>query len=132
ATPTRVVAATRRGMYRREAAGGGFTWTRKVLGTGSVVMTSVVVAFAGGVTPFYGAKQGGPVCSSTDGASWTQAGTGFPTASVGRVGLAVDSDDPTVVYALIASSADGSMLGVWRLDTATGNWLQVGNHPADL
>lgn len=131
ATPTRVVAATRRGVYRREPAGTAFTWTRKVLGTGSQVMTSVVVAFAGGVTTFYAAKQGGLVFSSTDGHTWTQIGTGFPTASVGRVGLAVDSDDPTVVYALIAAS-DGSMLGVWRLDTGTGNWLQVGNHPTDL
>lgn len=129
--PERVTGATPRGLYRREPNGsGGFHWARKVTG----VFTSVVAARTGSTTTFYAARQGGGVFSSTDGHNWIAVGTGFPTANVGRIGLAVQSINPNVVYALIAKPSSGlnHMLGVWRLDTGTNTWRQVGGAPGDL
>lgn len=128
--PDRVVAGTFLGVYRREPApGGGFHWARKTGPSGRI--SSVVAARAGGTTTYYAAPFVGPVFSSTDGNTWAPAGTGFPSANVGRVGLAVRANDPTVVYALVAAT-NGSVRGVWRLDAAAGQWRQISGHPADL
>ncbi len=126
----RVVAGTFQGIYRREPTGmGGFHWARKTGPTGTI--RSVVVARTGSTTTFYAAPSAGPVYSSTDGDTWAPIGTGFPTANVARVGLAARATDPSVVYALIAAN-DGSILGVWRLNTGVGQWRQVTGHPTDL
>ena len=126
----RVVGATTNGLYRREPAGGGFSWNRTRTG----VFTSVVAARSAGTTTFYAARWGGGVVRSNDGNTWTDVGAGFPTASVGRISLAALSVNPDVVYALIADSATMGILGVWRLDggTGAGTWRQVTGHPADL
>jgi hypothetical protein len=130
--PARVVVATRVGAYRREPDGaGGFHWDAKTL-AGSSWITSVVAARAGGVTTFYAASWFGPVYSSTDGDTWSPVGTGFPTTNVGRVSLAVQPDDPSVVYALVSQGSPDSILGVWRLDTSDNTWRQVSGHPPFL
>jgi hypothetical protein len=123
----RVVAATRRGAYRREPNGvGGFHWAQKsVGGVTNQRVTSVVAAVSGGMTTFYAARQNGPVYSSADGHTWTQVGAGFP-AGVMRVSLAVRADNPNVVYAL---AQNGS---VYRLDVADGTWHNVTGVPAGL
>ena len=126
ANPDRVVGATRQGIYRREPAGSGSHWARKTApGAGTAVASSAVVARTGGVTTFYAAFWGGPVYSSTDGHTWTAIGTGFP-AGIGRVTLAVQDNNPTVLYAFLA---DGRL---YRLDTAAGNWRQVTAIPAPV
>lgn len=120
----RVVGATRVGMYRREPDGaGGFHWDQKTLGgTGTQVVTDVVVARTGGVTTYIGARQGGPVYSSTDGDTWTELGTGLP-GGLGRISLAVQEDNPDVVYALSATER------VFRLDVADGTWREATGVP---
>jgi hypothetical protein len=138
----RVVAGTRRGLYRREPNGaGGFHWAVKALpGAGSTWVTSVVAAAASAATTLYAACWFGPVYSSSDGQTWTVVGTGFPTTNVGRIGLAVRPTDPGVVYALVAyqnpannmDPLNGSILGVWRLDTSDNTWRPVTGHPTDL
>lgn len=126
----RVVAGTFLGVYRREPnPAGGFQWARKTGPSGMI--SSVVVARTGTTTTFYAAPFAGPVFSSTDGATWSTVGTGFPTTNIGRVGLAVRANDPSVVYALVAGG-DNSMRGVWRLDTGSGQWRAVSGHPTDL
>jgi hypothetical protein len=135
--PDRVVAATRKGVYRREPApAGGFHWARKAVPGGGFA-TSVVVARTGAATTFYAARVGGPVASSSDGHTWAVVGAGFPTANVGRVGLAVQPTNPGVVYALVANPAqrdggDALLNGVYRLDVADGTWRRVGGAPANL
>lgn len=125
ADPDRVVGATRRGLYRREPDGnGGFHWDSKTPpGPGSAWATSVVVARTGSTTTFYAAYWFGPVYSSTDGDTWTAVGSSFP-AQVGRISLAVQPDNPGVLYAF---TAEGN---VYRLDTTAGNWRQVTGVPA--
>lgn len=126
----RAVAGSFLGVYRREAnPAGGFHWARKAGPTGWI--TSVVVARTGGATTFYAAPSNGPVFSSNDGDTWAPIGSGFPSTNVGRVGLGVRATDPAVVYALVAAS-NGSILGIWRLDTGGGQWRQVTGHPTDL
>ncbi|HVG35111.1 MAG TPA: hypothetical protein VM911_18735, partial [Pyrinomonadaceae bacterium] len=125
ANPDRVVAATWKGLYRREPnGGGGFHWAQKTLGgIGTQTVRSAVVAASGGVTTFYAARQNGPVYSSTDGNTWNQVGAGFP-AAVGRVSLAVQRDNPNVIYALVQNG------NVHRLDIADGNWRLISGKPA--
>jgi hypothetical protein len=124
ANPDRVVAATWRGLYRREPTAGGFHWAQKTLGgIGTQTIRSAVVAASGGITTFYAARQNGPVYSSTDGNTWTQVGAGFP-AAVGRVSLAVQRDNPNVIYALVQNG------DAYRLDIADGTWRLISGKPA--
>ncbi len=126
--PDRVVAATYAGLYRREPVGATFHWTRYQPGRWS----SVVVARSGGVTTFYATPSNGPVQSSTDGATWAAAGGGFPNADVGRVGLAVQPNNPSVVYALVSRSSNSHLHGVYRLATSDGTWRQISGSPGQL
>lgn len=120
--PDRLVAGSRQGIHRREPDGlGGFHWVQKSLPDLSLrpTVTSVVAAQSGGVTTFYAAAGGGPVYASPDGDTWAQVGTGAPIG-VGRISLAVQPNNPTVLYAL---DQNGS---VHRLDTTEGNWRRIG------
>jgi hypothetical protein len=120
------VAATSNGLYERVPSGGGFAWARRRNG----VHTSVVVARASGATGWFAAPLGGPVVQSSDGAAWATVGTGFP-ASVGRIALGVQPDNPNVLYALIATSA-GGLDSVRRLNGMSGAWQNVAGGPPML
>lgn len=125
AAANRVVAGTRQGVYRREPDGaGGFHWARKTMGATTWV-PSVVVARQGTTTTFYAARWFGPVFSSTDGDTWNVVGTGFPSANVGRVGLAVQPGNPNVLYALVERFDNDHLHGLYRLDLADGTWREV-------
>jgi hypothetical protein len=125
ADSNRIVAATRRGLYRREPDGaGGFHYAQKTLGGVALqVVTDVVVARSGGVTTFVAARQSGPVYSSTDGHTWAQLGTGLP-AGMGRLSLAMQEGNTGVVYAVSATER------VFRLDIADGTWREATGVPA--
>ncbi len=153
--PQRVVAATIDGLYRREPdAQGTFRWLQKQSG----YFCSVVAAHHNGVTTFYAAAWYGGFWHSHDGESWTALGNGFPgsgasggdntqptgsevNVNVGRVGLAVQPDNPDLIYALVANSA-GHLHGLYRMDrTETGTqggaqtgeqWCPVRNVPPTL
>jgi hypothetical protein len=120
------VAATSNGLYERAPAGGGFTWTRQRTG----VHTSVVVAHAAGATTWIAAPLGGPVLRSSNGNTWSTAGTGFP-AGVGRIALGMQPDNPNVLYALIATTG-GALHSVRRLDGLSGSWHNVSGTPPML
>ena len=122
-----VVAATSNGLYQRTTGAAGPSWQQRRTGA----HTSVVVSQDAAGTHFVAAPHGGGVLHSTDGATWTALGTGFPTANVGRVALGVRPDHPEVLYALVAD-ANGGLLGLFRLDALAGAWAQVANPPALL
>jgi hypothetical protein len=122
--PDRLISGSRQGIHRREPDGsGGFHWVPKALPIGFTWVGSVVAAQTGGVTIFYAAPWNGPVFSSPDGEAWTQVGTGFPQFMGGRISLAVQPDNPNVIYALDING------NVYRLDTAEGNWRSLGMPP---
>jgi hypothetical protein len=82
------------------------------------------------VTTFFASAWGDKVYLSHDGSAWTVAGTGFPAGAT-RIGLAVQRANPNVVYAMVAN-ASFALLGVYRLDNATGAWRQVSGAPASV
>lgn len=123
---TRVVAATRRGIYRRESNGsGGFHWDQKSIIGAASNMTSAVVASTGGTSTFYAASNNGRIYQSVDGNTWNQIGSTISGTGTGiRISLGVAEDDPSVIYAFLA---DGR---VYRYDTSDGNWVLITGIPA--
>jgi hypothetical protein len=127
-----VLGATTIGLYRRMPASGGSTyqWSRVRNG----VHTSVVVAAAGGATRFFCAEWGqgattSAVFYSDDGGStWQTAGSGLPTADMGRIALGVQRENPSRVYAFVANGA-GQLKGLYRLDAVPGSWKAVKGVP---
>lgn len=134
----RVVGATEVGLYCREPDGrGGYHWAQKQSGN----FSSVVVARSSSssssssginLTTFYAARRDGNVLMSTDGHRWITIGADFPREMVGRIGLAVQPNNPNVVYALVANLETAHLLGVWRLDRGDDRWREVRDAPADL
>ena len=120
-----VVGATTAGLYRRVPQGAAFEWTRVRPG----VHSSVVVAGAGGSRKFFAAEWGAGVVGSADGQTWTAAGTGFPTNDVGRITLGAQAGNGAVVYAFVARNSNGTLHGVYRLDTASGKWKVISGPP---
>lgn len=119
------VAATTIGLYQRVLATNGTpTWHRRRSGRHS----SVVVTRTGTTTRFFAAEWGGGVVHSTNGATWSATGTGFPTTNVGRIALGVQSNNPNLVYAFVANTK-GAVLGVYRLDGVNGAWKAVASLP---
>ena len=126
ADPEHCVAATTNGLYERTpATGGGFEWLRRRTGSHS----SVVVSRAGSVTNWFAAQFGGAVFVSSDGATWSGVGTGFPVA--GRVALGVQPDNFNVLYAVVVN-ANGALNSVRRLDGVTGAWKNISSPPGFL
>jgi len=123
AAPDNVVAATTIGLYQRTIGAGGPLWQRRRTGNHS----SVVVTRTGSSTTFFAAAWGGGVYQSADGTTWTTVGTGFP-AGVGRVALAVQPDNPNVLYAFVATTG-GALQGVYRLDGTAGAWRSISGVP---
>lgn len=134
--PERVVAGTTNGLYRREPDPnnqGDYHWVRKndIAPTNTPwrerYVSSVVVSKSNNQTTFYAATWSGTVYSSHDGDQWQVVGKSFP-ANVGRISLAVQPDNPNVVYALVQNG------DVYRLDTTpTDNtWRKISGTPADL
>jgi photosystem II stability/assembly factor-like uncharacterized protein len=123
-----VLAATTEGLYQRvPRTGGSHEWVRRR----SEVHSSVVVASSGGTTRFFAAEWGEGVFHSSDGATWNGTGSGFPTTNVGRVALGVQPNRINRVYAYVAAT-DGSLLGVYRLDSIGGSWKKLSNVPPVL
>ncbi|MEW6745995.1 MAG: glycosyl hydrolase [Planctomycetota bacterium] len=63
----------------------------------------------------------GAIYKSTDGgASWEKLSNGLPSGDIGRIGLAVSSIDPDVVYALV--EATGEDTGFYRSADGGASW----------
>ncbi len=131
----RVLGAAEVGLYRREPDGEGlYHWVRKQSGNFSSVVVARSISSSNGSdkTTFYAAMREGSVLMSNEGHAWTTIGANFPTEDVGRIGLAVQPNNPNVVYALVSRLSDSHVLGVWRLDKGDDRWRKVRGVPADL
>lgn len=136
--PQRVIAATIDGLYRRERnEADSYHWVQKKSG----YFCSVVVAHRNDKTTFYAAAWYGDVWESADGETWQPLPNGFPArndgSTIGRVGLAVQEDNPTVIYALVANQV-GHLYDVFRLDRKEGDteneakWRSIRHIPRTL
>jgi photosystem II stability/assembly factor-like uncharacterized protein len=122
-----VMAATTAGLYQRVMrADGSAEWIRRLEG----VFSSVVAVAKSGVTHFMAAKWGEGVSIWTAGQEWTPLGSEFPSDDVGRIGLAVQTGNPDIVYAFVAT-ASGARRGLFRLDGRAGPWAEL-SHPPDV
>lgn len=121
-----VVAAATNGLYQRvPTAGGEFDWIRRRPGTHS----SVVVGSDGGTTRFFAAEWGKGVVSSTDGETWTTAGTAFPATNVGRIAIGMQPNNPNLAYAFVAHGSTGVVHGLYRLGGLDQGWKKVSAVP---
>jgi photosystem II stability/assembly factor-like uncharacterized protein len=120
-----VIAATTKGLYQRvlknKSEG---EWILRCEG----VYSSVVVT-ENGSSCFFAAEWGRGVFRSSDGSQWSPVGRNFPSDDVGRIALGVQPDNPDLVYALIATSEKGTLLGVYRLDGISEVWEPVSVPP---
>jgi hypothetical protein len=104
--PTRVLAATTAGIFRRPTSGSMTSWTQVTSPTfanGNAAASGLIVAGTGAAKSWYAAFYGDKVYRSTDTTTWTGL-TGLSGA--GRIALAAGESDPTAVYAL---RADGTL-----------------------
>jgi len=115
------VAATSNGLYERISTGGTYQWQQRRTGRHS----SVVVTSNAGVTQWFAAAWGDEVYTSMDGTTWNAIGTGFPS-SINRIALAVQPDNPNVLYAAVSN---GGLQSVQRLDGAAGAWRSISGIP---
>ncbi|MCB0596422.1 MAG: RICIN domain-containing protein [Lewinellaceae bacterium] len=148
----KIIGATTNGIYLRvddSSSPTKYSWKRQSMGTENNSVSSVVAARKNNQTTFYAARWGDKVYKSNDGTTWNPLGKQFPTtspitgAAVGRIMLAVQPDNPDVVYALIAGLKElpanedaGGLFGIYRWDNG-GDWQAIkcpqgeGKGPAD-
>jgi photosystem II stability/assembly factor-like uncharacterized protein len=126
------VAATTAGLYRRNPQPGGkFDWVRVDKG----VFSSVVSTGTAGAARFYAARwrqadepASPAVVWSADGVTWKRAGSAFPANDVARIALAVQPNNPDLLYAFVTKS-NGSVHGLYRLDGMNAAWKPVSGLP---
>ncbi|MFL5739102.1 MAG: hypothetical protein ACJ75B_02710 [Flavisolibacter sp.] len=118
-----VVAGTSEGIYQRITTGGVTEWKMQKSGVHSSVVTS-----SSGGSFFFASEWGKGVWQSSDGKTWTAITKGFPQNNVGRIELAVQSNNPNVVYAMIADN-NGGLNGIYRYDKGTKGWTKITNPP---
>lgn len=125
ADPNRIVGATTNGVYLRirdSKSPTGYSWQRQKMGPETNSVSSVVVTRKNNQTTFFAARWNDRVYQSADGVNWTPLGDKFPVtspmsgASAGRIALAVQPDNPDVVYALVAGqeAGKGGLFGICR------------------
>ncbi|MGH9467624.1 MAG: WD40/YVTN/BNR-like repeat-containing protein, partial [Terriglobales bacterium] len=128
-----------RGLFK--TTDGGATW-HKVLfisdntGVADVTLNPrspnilVAAAYEHRRTPFGfngGGPEGGLYRSVDGGATWTKLTQGLPAgADYGRIALAIYAKNPSVVYALVQTTARGRT-GLYRSNDGGVSWQQVGS-----
>ncbi len=126
-TTGHIYAGTRQGLFRSQNGGTTFT---KVLGSGtgaaSNEITDVEVSANG--TLFAAIDNADGVYSSATGAAgaWSKlntAGSGFPTASMGRIELATAPSNTNVLYAMVESAS--ALQDIYKSTNAGVNWSAV-------
>lgn len=155
-----VIAATTAGVYRRQetAPGSGiYEWAKLsnfILAPGTapqapIISSSVVVAQNAGVVTFFafaalpllgGVARRGIFTSTDNGGTWAlMPTTGLPNQThIARVRLAVQPNNPNVIYAQIPATSSasrvkrGHLIGVYRFETGDNRWHKIDDIPRTL
>lgn len=123
-TTTRVFAATSFGLYR--SLNSGSTWTQVLASTPVTDLvvdpsnSSILYASVGNI---FGSVNNGVYKSINGGTSWTKLAGGFPTASVGRINIAVAS--PGILFAAVQNTTNFALLGIWKSTDSGVSWSQI-------
>lgn len=122
------------GIY--QSVDGGNTWSVVLSGAaGNVVIFDPTnsshlyagLGACGSVCGTAGNASAGIYQSTAGGAlgSWTLLAGGLPTANVGRISVALAPSSPTTLYAGIADSSSGALLGVYETTDGGTTWAQL-------
>ena len=116
---TTVLVASDFGVFR--STNSGANWTEVLSG----IATDLVVDPSDN-TVLYAAVDGNGVSKSTDGGvSWTVSSSGLPSASVGRINLAIAPSDPQTLFASIQHASQNDLLGIFKTTTGAATWVQA-------
>ncbi len=142
-------AGSRFGVYR--SADGGVTWAQVLQGNlrnkilfdpanGSIAYAATG-GYSGDITNriavnsyrLIGAVQDGVYKSTDAGVTWKLlSGIGvnaLPVTNLGNIEIAISQSDPRVLYAGIASTVDGTLLGLFRTSDGGATWIRLANTP---
>lgn len=111
-----------------KSTNGGTNWSNLNSGTNANCLfldptnTQIIYITTGGTSA-------GQIRKSTDGgASWVTLAGGLP-GGMGRIQLAMAPSDPNIIFASIAASSGGSLLGLYRTTNAGANWTLQASSP---
>lgn len=127
---------TGRGLYR--TLDGGTTWTKVLYGdidagvidvaidpsNSNRVFASIWQHSRANNTTVWGGTKSGLYRSLDGGNTWTKLAGGFPTGSVGRIGVAIAPSNPSIVFASVRATS-GAFQGIYKSTNGGTNWSRV-------
>jgi photosystem II stability/assembly factor-like uncharacterized protein len=118
-TTTTILVAADNGLWR--SANGGASWTQ--LRTG--IATDLVLDPANEQIMYVAVRTQGVFRSADGGTTWQPLGVGFPTASVGRINIAITRTASNRLFASVHNISDSMLLGIWTTTDAGATWTQL-------
>ncbi|HYE88013.1 MAG TPA: hypothetical protein VEA16_16735, partial [Vicinamibacterales bacterium] len=112
------------GLFRSTDGGSNFTLVQAGFATDVVIDPATPSNMYAALGDPAGVAANGAYKSTDSGATWTKLTNGLPSADVGRVALALAHSTPETIYAAIANSSDGTLLGLYRSTDGGDNWSQ--------
>jgi photosystem II stability/assembly factor-like uncharacterized protein len=116
---TTLLAASDNGLWR--SLDGGASWT--VVRSG--IATDLVVDPGNDRIIFVAIRGQGVFRSADRGTTWAPAGTGFPTANVGRINIAITPTSTSRLFASVHNQSTSALLGIWTTTDAGVSWAQL-------
>jgi photosystem II stability/assembly factor-like uncharacterized protein len=117
-----VLAGTNSGVYR--TMNGGSSWTEVLSGTA----TGVLFNPSNGNTAYAAVEGSGVYVSSNGGATWSHdngsGGGALPASNVGRIALAIAPSSSSTLFAGIANSSTGNLLGLYKTTNGGSTWTK--------
>ena len=125
------------GVFR--SLDGGVTWSQLTNGLPNLSATDLAIDPVSPTTLYaaighiFGDSANGIYKTTNGGASWTKlTGGGFPTATLGRISLAVAPSQPSRIYTLLtnpasATGGNASTYGAYRSDNGGTSWTALGS-----
>lgn len=117
-----VLAGTNQGVYL--TTNGGSTWTKVISGTA----TGVVFNPSNGNTAYAAVEGQGVYVSTNAGSSWSKdngsGSSALPSSGVGRIALAIAPSSPSTLWAGIANSSGGGLLGLYKTTNGGSGWTK--------
>ena len=113
------------GLYRSTDGGASFALVQSGVATDVVIDPASPGTMYAAVGNLFGAAANGVYKSTDTGATWTKLAGGFPTASVGRINLAIAASSPSTIYAAVQNSGSFTLLGIFKTTDGGTSWVSL-------